>query len=194
MDVLTFIAQALAATAWPICVLVIVVMLRRPVIDLIPSLRKLKWKGLEAEFEKGLVQARQLIDAEATQLSASKQSFPEKDRKLLDNLAGAAPRYVVLESWREVEEALLRTARTIGAPEKLQRARASTVAADSLLKGGEIGNAEFQVITILRNLRNRAVHEREFELSSDDAVEYADAARWLVEVLGQASKAQGPQK
>ena len=194
MDALSFVAQVLTATAWPICALIIALALRGPVVELIPLLRKLKWKGLEAEFGRGLVHARELMETEVTSVSPRNQSFPEKDRELLDNFAEVAPRHVVLECWREVEAAVIRAAHKSSAGQKLQHARASLVAAQALLDSGQIGNAEFQVFTILKNLRNRAAHERDFELSRDDAIEYADTTRWLVRVLEEVSKRRGEHK
>ena len=50
MDRLTFVAELVAALAWPVTVLACVLLLRGFVTALVPLLRKLKYSDLELQF------------------------------------------------------------------------------------------------------------------------------------------------
>jgi len=52
MDTLTFISELIKAVAWPMTAIVLVVLLRKPIIELIPLLRKLKYKELEKKEKR----------------------------------------------------------------------------------------------------------------------------------------------
>ncbi|MEH8231393.1 hypothetical protein [Aeromonas veronii] len=51
MDALTFISELIKAAVWPVTAIVLVVLLRKPIVELTPLLRKLKYKELELELE-----------------------------------------------------------------------------------------------------------------------------------------------
>ena len=57
MDTLTFVSEALKSLAWPVVVVFLVLMLKKPITELIPLLRKLKYKELEMEFSEAVIQS-----------------------------------------------------------------------------------------------------------------------------------------
>ena len=52
MDKYTFISEITKALAWPATLIVVLLLLRKPLISLIPFMRKLKFKELEMEFSE----------------------------------------------------------------------------------------------------------------------------------------------
>lgn len=50
MDILTFIASLVQALAWPMAAVVLIILLRKPLGSLLPMMRKLRYKDLEADF------------------------------------------------------------------------------------------------------------------------------------------------
>jgi hypothetical protein len=68
MDWLTFVAEVVRATAWPLSVVVSILLVRRLIGRLLPTLRTAKYKGLELEFGKKL---------EALESAAEKASLPQ---------------------------------------------------------------------------------------------------------------------
>ena len=72
MDVLTFISEIIKALAWPLAVVTLVFLLRRPVIEVFPLLRRLKYKDIELEFAQ-----------EVSQLEAEVRAIAEKKVKKL---------------------------------------------------------------------------------------------------------------
>ena len=62
MDFLTFLATIIGSLAWPACLLVALFMLRRPIAELLPSLRRLRYKELEVDFGKELEKIEAVMD------------------------------------------------------------------------------------------------------------------------------------
>jgi hypothetical protein len=63
VDRLTFIIEMAKALGWPLALVVVVVLLRRSLVKLIPTLRHLKYGGFEADFGEKLDEAEQKADA-----------------------------------------------------------------------------------------------------------------------------------
>lgn len=185
MDRLTFVAQLIAATAWPAATLVLVLILRPAMKDLLLFLRKLKWGDLEAEFGRDLEHVREIVDEHVAlqTLPATSDKFPEPRKAFLLRLADLSPRSVVLESWRELEATAIKILGDHD-PSARNQGRPGVLATHALVDTGILDEAGFQVLTILRNLRNRAAHESDFPLSKADAVEYALMAQNLASHLG----------
>jgi len=58
LDSLTFVAEIVKALAWPTSILLLVLTLRKPIGELIPFLRKLKYKEIEMEFSCELAELK----------------------------------------------------------------------------------------------------------------------------------------
>ena len=74
MDIKTLIAEAIKALAWPIIILAIALLFRKPLAESFPALLKLRYKGLEAEFGEGVRQVMtsgQLPDEERARRASS---------------------------------------------------------------------------------------------------------------------------
>jgi len=189
MDWLVFVAQLIDATAWPAALLVVVLILRPVIKDLLLFLRKLKWGDFEAEFGRDLEHVREIVDEHVAlqTLPATSDKFPEPRKAFLIRLADLSPRSVVLESWRDLETTAIKI---LGdhVPSARNQGRQRVLATHALVDAGILDEAGFHVLTILRNLRNRAAHESGFSLSRDDAVEYALMTQNLASHLGRSQR------
>ncbi|MER3513447.1 MAG: hypothetical protein C4310_02805 [Chloroflexota bacterium] len=54
MDWLTFVTELIKALAWPITILIIIIVLRKPLANLIPTLQRLRYRDLEIEFGRSV--------------------------------------------------------------------------------------------------------------------------------------------
>lgn len=123
MDALTFIAEVVKALAWPASVVALVFMMRKPVGELIPLLRKLKYKEIEMEF------SREIAELKAEALPAPQQPAHPAASSTGERLAAAglpgrlstkreelirmtdfSTRVAVMEAWLEVEAAAIEVA------------------------------------------------------------------------------------
>lgn len=180
MDGLAFIAELIKALAWPVTVFSLVVLLRRPLTQLIPLLQRLKYRNLELEFGERVEE----IKAEAqAQLPAAPpfgaSIFPTE----LSKLAEHSPRSVVLESWSRVESAA-RQAAERAALQLSPRERRSPLRLVQALRLAELIEPDTaHIMHDLRTLRNEAAHAPDFTLGKDAALNFADVAARLVSRL-----------
>src|SRR5579859_300435 len=173
MDCLTFIASIIKSLAWPLAVIVIVLVLRKPLGSLLPLLQRLKYKDLELDFGK---RVEEVSDEVARELPGETTSpLPASDSSAIARLAEVSPRSAVLEAWREVEIAAIDAARKVGG--EAFRTKTLTYQAIRFLEQNE--SLERNVISLLRDLRglrNEAAHAPDFALSKESAQEYASSA------------------
>jgi len=199
MDALIFIVGVLNASIWwPAALVLIVLLLRTPITERLGELRRLKWKDLEAEFDKGLkrveVQAeKKLPDIVEIEASDTLKIGVEDEVKVSDGtsivvegdkfsrLAELSPPAAIVHTWIEVEEALnvMAERHQISLP-----VRASVTDTIRLLARHELLDKEtIAILNNLRALRNTAAHARASDLNPNQAIEYERVARRLIAVL-----------
>ena len=181
MDLLTFIAEIVTALAWPGAVLLIVLILRRPLIALIPLLRSLKYGDLEIDFEKGLAEAELAAGVElpTKDIQAPKNTI----RSELADMALTSPQAAAIEAWRRVENALVTLARSRQIDVAPAVWAMPLVLSAFMLGDGVITQSQHELVLRLKNLRDRAVHTVKFQLSAEEAIRYIDLANRLETTL-----------
>ena len=179
MDWLQFIASLAAALAWPLTVLGIFLVLRRPLAALLPVVARLRFKDLELDFGRRLAEAR----AEAATMPAAAPTPAVATDEALLRLADAAPRAAILEAWLRLEAAALAAARRRGTTEPVSRLRAPTRLIEALEELRVIDARQAAVFHELRSLRNSAAHALGFEPSPDAARDYVRLAARLEQSL-----------
>lgn len=191
MDLLTFIAAIVGSLAWPVSLLVAVFMMRKPLTELIPEIRRLKYKDLEVDFGKELEKIEAVMDT-VERLPKSKgelpveiepEPLPKTRNELIEKLATLSPIAAILESWRNVERTLdiYFMSRGIARP----------------ISGQTItGHLDYdpnfppQLVSAyqeLRLLRNRAAHNQE-NLTAEHAREFSALADRLTYALIEAAR------
>jgi hypothetical protein len=169
MDWTEFIATLVDALAWPMAAIVMVLLLKRPIGELIPTLRKVKWRDVEAEFGRGLEEISE--DAEEARLppiDEVKRIPPPEPEPVLDSyirLAEVSPVAAVTEAWHDVERACRYAYEKLGGHEP-----ASMI--PEMVGGRMLDQHTFKIFKQLRSLRNRITHEGGFEISASKALEY----------------------
>ena len=190
MDALTFIAEIVKALAWPAMVLALVLLLRKPIADLIPLLTRLKYKDLELEFGRRLAE----VTAEAgEELPPPHPPAPLEaaEEQALVELAKVSPRSAVTEAWRQVEVAAVEAARRNDISLSPSDATSPARVLRALERHRVIDAGKLGLIHNLRELRNQAVHSPDFAVTSAAALEYAQLARRVVEFLKAARRDYG---
>jgi len=110
MDVLTFTSELVKSLSWPAATVFLVVLLRKPIIELIPLMKKLKYKELELEFSQEVSKLK-AEEAEANLIvpKDSESTKGEDSSRLLD-LVSFSTRAAIMEAWIEVETAAIEVA------------------------------------------------------------------------------------
>jgi len=189
---LSFFSSVIDSLAWPVAVIFIVFLLKKPLSILLPMLRNLKYKDLELDFGKELKKiedkAKQVLPAE-TKPKLIKEKQKERNSaeiiKEAERLYEEFPEPAVALAWSAVEvellEAIYRTASSPDYP-----AYNSALKNVMYLKeAGYLGEEKIELIKRMTNLRNIAVHGNKGmgPVSVDDAREFIALTEWLVKDL-----------
>src|SRR3990172_6678349 len=153
MDWLTFIVQLVSALAWPVSLMVAIWLFRKPFIELIPALRRLRFKEFEVEFSRELLEAERraiVIRPSPVQGPVNRKAVPER----LQQVAVVAPTAAIIEAWRDLEAA---------AADAVARRGISVTGGgwqlfDALQSEGVLNSTQAAILNSLRNLRNKVVH------------------------------------
>ncbi|WP_407353296.1 hypothetical protein [Luteimonas sp. R10] len=190
MDVLTFVAEVVRALAWPASVLLLAFMLRKPIGELIPLLRKLKYKEIEMEFSREIAE----LKAEAlpppeqriipAQISADDQEaaaiqVPERletKREDLLRMVHFSTRVAIMEAWLEVESAAIEVASSFWSMPPSESFKSFPRLGEYLLQCKVIDHKLLETFKRLHQLRNKAAHAGELNLSEEDARSYVELA------------------
>jgi hypothetical protein len=185
MGVLEFISSILSALAWPIAVILIVVILRRPLRHLLLRLETLKGPGVEATFERQVEAAKEEV-ASAVAGSPQVEKREESRQESLEvadllQLADVSPRSAILETWLRVETALSEAAANLDLPANMRRGTLLFI--ETLERQGIISPEVGRALRRLRNLRNVAVHTPDLNLSRESIIDYVETAEFIVRSL-----------
>lgn len=191
MDWLTFISNAIASLAWPTALLVVVVVLRQKLGNLVGTLRRLKWRDLEAEFGQELKELEAaakrlpLAKPESTMLDHTPAPSRTDGTSTVKALARLSPSAALLTSWIGVEEALSRAINRLAISADPPSTVSPLAKIELLQQHTNIDQSTLAVLHRLRELRNRAAHSIAdvTALSPEDAVEYHNAALRAVAAL-----------
>ncbi len=182
MDILVFISDLVRSLAWPLVVLVLVILFRKPLGNLIPYLRRLKYGKLEAEFIRDLETA----DNKAQSLpplppSAIQPDYLQSLLATLLDISKKSPTASILETWRNIEIQLSRFLDYVS-PE--QRKIPSWGIVDKLYKRETIDSDFKSLIDQLRIVRNEAAHPTgRLEISERQAVTYIQSSIRAIDYL-----------
>ncbi len=178
MDALTFIVEISKALAWPVVVVISLVLFRASLSQLLLAFAsnpyfRAKWNGKELEIGT----------REAKKLSETIQMPPE-ERRFVEAVSEApiSPKVAIVEAWRDVEAT---ATAALGITAFTSNADLETALESSKILDKE----KFRLFTDLLQLRNKAVHIPERAISTNTAVEYSEAAHKLAAYIRAKKKA-----
>jgi hypothetical protein len=186
MDIWSFLASIMSSLAWPGTIFAIVILLRKPIGELIPLLRNIRYKNLEIDFgrrlEKLEVQADRAELPSITPTTAPPDEYPlDVDYwDTIERLSEVSPRAAISEAWRRVEWSLDDYFQKIGK----ERPGSYQGMLRSIRAQNRHVPPAMSLLQDLRILRNKAVHAREFDIDSQRAIEFAQLAERIVASLG----------
>jgi hypothetical protein len=174
--------QFLSSSEWPAVAVFALIALRRPLKQLIGTLRAVSYKDFKADFGEQLKKAQQ----DALQVSAQSSPLPPVDtiaegrfRAVVD----LSPNAAIFEAWLNVEFALRDLAISKGIP--LERGFSSALYLTRVLqRTSAIDRRTVKLIDDMRALRNVAVHpEDEQAVTAEQAEAYKELADRVVAQL-----------
>lgn len=173
MKTLEFVASAIDSLAWPVTVILCILILKEPVGKLLSRVSKFKYGEIEAEFQERL---GKLVAFEQSETVKANPDAAEVS-VFLEDLAETSPRAAILEAWLKVEKATIAFCVDKGLPQNLSHQGLFKLARE---KGFDID--EFQTAhQELRLLRNKAVHVTDSDITPSTARQYVKNAHFLAD-------------
>lgn len=163
MSVLEFIAALIAALAWPLGLIVVVLVLRSHIPGFLKSLRRLKLSGFEVELERTRVDIETAVAA-ADMLPADRENEPSAQVALGD------PTTTIIREHRRLEDELrqrLKAAKVEGFENK----SANQLVALGV-SNGIFTEASAEAVRGVSVLRNLAAHGPADRVAHNEAAEY----------------------
>lgn len=185
MDVLTFLSELIKALAWPVTAIVLVVLLRQPIAQLIPLLRRLKYKELELEFAQEVAALKAEVEAIAKEKGEEAPSIASTSSNIL-KLVAFSTHAAIMEAWLEVESASMTVASSFWGQSSNDAFSNIQKLGEYLLQCKVIDEKQLSVFNKLRQLRNKAAHAQDLDLSEKDARLYVQLASDLAKHIREA--------
>ncbi len=178
MDWLTFISNVIAALAWPVATIVLVVLLRKQIVSLLPFIKRLKAGPLEAEFEREVKELKATVQEVAPTPPLLQPPQPDPKDALL-RLSSTHPRAAILEAWLGVEGAAIAALERKGMSFESNKGRSPLLLASLLAKSEILAQGQLNILQELRSLRNQVVHVSPFEPTEEAARSYVESASYI---------------
>ena len=191
MDWLQFLASLVSSLAWPIAVVVLVILLRVPITRVLLTLTRLKYKELELDFGRELKQLEQEARAIDIVPQKPKSIAPiKKDSlQLLEEATRFAqdfPESAVAVGWQAVEDELMSAVMRLAISPDYPPYNSALKNAQLLKEQDAIDERTFAILSRMRILRDMVVHRVRVGTSittSEEAIEFLALARGMVEKL-----------
>jgi hypothetical protein len=158
MNTLQCIAAIVSALAWPLTVIWLAATFRKPVVELIPGLKRLRVKELELEFREKLPEPQGPVK------SLASENLEAQEAKLLNRpshyrqLSRVSPASAIMETWCEIEAAAADAFTRHASPGMRVFVEQNEVF-EYLRSKGLISADDYGRIENLRGLRNKVAHE-----------------------------------
>ncbi len=181
------IVRIIEAGAWPLAFILSLLIFRKPIIELLPYLKRLKYKELELEFGRRLEDISKRSQESLQRTSVEPAEETEVDY-YLEQVKSLSPRTAILESWLALESTAISTAQHFKLTPGDKRIMFPT-ALRALKEGNVLTDQDIALINDLRALRNKATHELDFYISEKEAATFMEVARNQSDII--ASEAWG---
>ncbi len=164
--------EIIKAIAWPVSIIWLGYIFHSEVRLLLERMSSIKYKDVEASFEK------KLSEAESKSKSIAVPDKEETDEELsqkeqLLRISEVSPRAAVVEAWTLIETAALKNGLWAGTAIKRTNPK---MIIDHLHKTGKFSPESLDLIENLRRIRNQASHMPDFSITQSEAERYLGLA------------------
>lgn len=177
--------QIIDILAWPITTIVVILLLRTPLSELVPTLKKLKYKDLEVEFEREAKNILAEAERDLPEIPEEKIKEEKKEPLILFRKQSTDPVTQVLKSWRDIELNLRKLAERHNIPSgKSIRSLVTSLESNKL-----ITKQTSKIILDLSALRNKVVHTNEHIITYEFSATFNSSAKRAISALSEANNA-----
>lgn len=180
---------ALAPYAWPLAIVIIVLILRRPISQVIQSLQKFSYKGVEATFRERIAELDKKADQAKIPNQIPESALSDEDAQFYEEIKGLAeliPEAAITNVWdSKVQPEIIATVKRLDYPSPLNpRPGDPTLAIRLLRLDSSIDEETASILNGMRRLRNMVGQYVDYDqISRTEAIEYTRLAKRMVEKL-----------
>lgn len=178
MQYMQYIIALVESLAWPLTVLAIAGIVRKPLMSLIPSIQRIKFRDAEVEFFSKTLQPLLKNMSEDSDVDIDEVPSDERLYRVLKH----SPGQTVLEAWIALEHS---------AKEKVENLLPSNESFESPLERaieylefkGALTPTTLNAIHELRSLRNQVAHFGEDSVTKENAIQYVNVAEGIMKTI-----------
>lgn len=159
-------ANIVGMLAWPVTTIIVVMLMRSPLSELIPTLKKLKYKDLEVEFEREANKILSEAERDLPEIPEKPKPKPKpeaEDSGIRFSRRRLEPTSEILESWRSLELEI----RAIAKDKNIEAGLSTRSLISGLESNGLISKEIAKVMLDLAALRNKVAHTDEEAITYD---------------------------
>jgi len=176
-----FISSLVKSLAWPIVVLTIGIMLKRPLSKILSNLNKLTYNNLEMDFSEKLEEIQSTLDDKGV---PAVQGHNGKEQEI-KTIAEVSPAAAITMSWSTIEQEILATIKRLRISPDYPMYNSPLKNINLLKDANLIDLGTEKTLNELRILRNKAVHPHPSNenITYMEAMKYYDLSRKIIRLL-----------
>ena len=170
--------EIIKTVIWPATVIVSVVVLRKGILELIPNLKRLKYKDLEVEFEKEAIKLRATIERDIPHIEPPEEKPPElatSEPRVLYSIRKLSPSESILHEWTKIEKEIISLMKRHNVNDQYSNSIRSMTG--KLREQKIIDSATEDALLELSAYRNKVAHAHEDLINDDMASAFNESAK-----------------
>lgn len=173
MSKFEFISSIINSIVWPIVILLITILLRKPLFNILSKLTKVTYNNLEMDFSKKLDELETNLELKELPSDYS-QPANDKMEKDITTVARISPAASITMAWSLVEQELMDTIKRLAISPDYPPHNSALKNINLLKNIGLLDSEAENTLTELRILRNQAAHNQ----VSNEKITYLDAIKY----------------
>lgn len=159
MTKLEFTSSVIESLAWPLVILTMAIILRKPIIKIFSNLNKLTYNNLEMDFSQKLETIETQMEAKEITVDDIQTSNVDiiKKKDIL-TVAKISPAAAITMAWSMVEQEIISTIRRLSISPDYPPNNSPLKNINLLVNAELIDNETRNILDELRKIRNKAVH------------------------------------
>jgi hypothetical protein len=188
MDVYSFISAIINSLVWPFVVLVVLLVLKKPLSQLLLSLNKLRYNNLEIDFGKELAKLEKTLEKQTNTKETNIKSDYKNEKEIeIKAVAEINPSAAILMAWSMVEQEIVTTINRMAGSPDFPAYNSVLKNINLLLDNNFIDEHIYASINEFRVLRNKVSHAHSSieQITYLEAIKYYEIAIKIIDQLKQ---------
>ncbi|MDQ0207430.1 hypothetical protein [Alkalicoccobacillus murimartini] len=187
MNTLEFISSLIHSLAWPLVILVIVILLKEHVIQVIYSIRRISYRNVRVDVGERLSEIEYQTETEAKSFVAEGGVIPKAKefdhlRIKMEEIAATSPRAAILYTWSVMEKELEQILGTFNVPNDASNKM------KSLKKNKLLDSKSWKLLNDLKGLYEDIEAGPSLPLTQSEAIRYCELCQRVLIKLNENTK------